>query len=41
MNIILRDNLIPRGMLAKVIDFLDKESIILLKAVHPPTQGFL
>lgn len=30
MDIILPDNLIPREMLAKVIDFLDEENIILL-----------
>ena len=30
MDIILPDNLIPRDLLAEVIDFLDEENIILL-----------
>ena len=30
MDIILPENLIPRELLAKVIDFLDDENIILL-----------
>jgi hypothetical protein len=34
MDIILPDNLIPREMLFKVIDFLDEENMILLTGVQ-------
>lgn len=34
MDIILPDNLIPREMLAKVIDFLYEENMILLTGVQ-------